>query len=90
VIYVVVGLIATNVIAALVAVILKQQKDEALKVWKAALEDQLVEQSRLASKAQRLEAVITELKVELRKAEADLAACSTPDAVRARLDKLFH
>lgn len=83
--YVILGLIATNVISVLVAIVFKQKSDEALKFAKeTAL--QVVHSN---SERSRLEDVITTVKLELQEAEADLATCSTPDAVRARLSSLF-
>lgn len=39
--------------------------------------------------SRRLEAVIHGLKVEIREVEHDLAQCASPDAVRARLNRLL-
>lgn len=54
-----------------------------------AAKDKARMQAELDDAVARRERVIIELKSELSKAEADLAAASTPDAVRNRLSKLF-
>lgn len=87
--YVVLGLVATNIIAVLVAIAFKHQvaKEKLAKVL--AQGEAATAKAKAIDEKQRLEAVITAAKEELRKAEVDLAACSTPDAVRHRLNSLF-
>lgn len=88
-IYVVVGLVATNIVGVLVALAFRQQAKSLAEDLERTEAERAFAASTGAEEKRRLESVIASVKTELKKAEADLAACSTPDAVRTRLRGLF-
>lgn len=94
--YVVIALIATNILAVLVAVFLGEKvKSEHLQAEEiqVKLNTEVVARQLAVAVAsdekKRLEDLIAYVKNELQKAEVDLARCSSPAAVRSRLNGLF-